>query len=349
MLGIYIGWLGQKNLGDDAMFQVCGEVVPGVAWTGIDRILRRPTTWSHRVVCWRHRLAARVGRERGILGGGTILNRNDSWIGQYELVRARVGHAVPVFSPGVAHPEFWSRTDGWRPTLTRWRDLLGELPVVGVRGPRSKALLDEAGFPNVIVSGDPALALYSGPAPAPPPGRRSVAFNVGRSGGLMWGDEDAALREISAAAGLLARDGWDVRFVPVWDRDEAVCRAAAVDAELSPTSVLPLELDARLFVRSLHAFDVVVGVKLHASVLAAAAGVLFVPLEYRPKVRDFAESVDWGGEVVRTSDVRAADLAERVRRLHADGEACRRRLDTSVSRVAHDFRKYATGVAATLA
>jgi hypothetical protein len=340
MHGIYIGWLGEKNLGDDAMFQVCREVLPQVAWSGIDRIYRTPKGWAQRLTQWRHHLARRMGREVGLLGGGTILNRNESWIRYYELTRERVQRPVPVFSPGVAHPEFWSRIDGWESTLPQWRDLLGELPVVGVRGPRSKALLDDAGFADVMVTGDPALALYEGPAPVPPPGRRSVAFNVGRSGGLMWGDEDTALREIAAAAALLRTDGWDVRFVPVWEQDEPVCVEAAVAAGLGAGHVLPLELDARVFVRSLHAFDVVVGMKLHASVLAAAAGVPFVPLEYRPKVRDFAESIGWGEEVIRTSDVSAAALADCVRRLHVDGALYRARLDSAVARSANALADY---------
>jgi hypothetical protein len=48
-----------------------------------------------------------------------------------------------------------------RTTERREQNLaLRELPVVGVRGPFSKAELEDYGLRNVIVSGDPALLLH---------------------------------------------------------------------------------------------------------------------------------------------------------------------------------------------
>jgi polysaccharide pyruvyl transferase WcaK-like protein len=56
--------------------------------------------------------------------------------------------------------------------------------------------------------------------------------------------------------------------------------------------------------------SLVIGERLHACVLAAAAGRPFVPIEYRPKVRDFALSVGMGEHVVRTDEVSGLSLVE---------------------------------------
>ncbi len=59
--------------------------------------------------------------------------------------------------------------------------------------------------------------------------------------------------------------------------------------------------------------DVVVGERLHAAIMAAAAGTPFVGLEYRPKLRDFARSVDQEDFIVRTDEMdRLQSVFERV-------------------------------------
>lgn len=52
--------------------------------------------------------------------------------------------------------------------------------------------------------------------------------------------------------------------------------------------------------------------KLHAGVLAAAANVPFVSLEYQPKCRDFAASIGWDEFVVRTDQIRPDRLIDLV-------------------------------------
>ena len=108
-----------------------------------------------------------------------------------------------MFSPGVADPVFWSRFEDWRDTRAGWRAALEHLPEIGVRGPNSKRLLEEAGLRNVIVTGDPALALRR-PAAASTPGRRAVAINVGRANGLVWGSEERVLAALADAAARLS-------------------------------------------------------------------------------------------------------------------------------------------------
>ena len=49
-----------------------------------------------------------------LLGGGTLINRTPAWLDEYRRQLRAARRPVPVFSPGVAHPEYWALVDGKR-------------------------------------------------------------------------------------------------------------------------------------------------------------------------------------------------------------------------------------------
>jgi len=283
------------------------------------------------------------GGAPALLGGGTLINRTPEWLDEYRRLRRGARKPVPVFSPGVANPTYWSRKPGWRDTRSEWREALADLPEVGVRGPLSKHLLDEAGVRNVSVTGDPALIFHRCPRQQTH-ARRRVAINAGRSNGEMWGNEDHVIVALADSARRLRAFGFEVRVFPVWDRDEPVCREVARAAGLPPESVDPLILAPDAFIDYLDRFDIVVSVKLHATVLAAAAGVPFVAVEYRPKVRDFTESVGCASQTFRSCDIDGAGLARAVLDLYDNLPVARERLGARVVELSETFRAYAQRV-----
>lgn len=348
--GLYQGWIGWRNLGDEVMFEACRRCLPRIRWTAIpfgDVPPPRPVAARLRSAGARFAARLRPGSV-AMLGGGTIVNRTPAWLEQYRRLARTVGRPVPVFAPGVADPAFWSGVAGWRDRRAEWRAALAPLPVIGVRGPRSKQLLDEAGCANVVVAGDPGLAFHRGATPVPDAPRRTVALNAGRAQGRVWGGEDRMLAALAGAARELSGAGYAVRVFAVWDRDVPVCHEVARAAGLPPDAVDPLLVEADAALRYLDAFDVVVSVKLHAAVLAAAAGVPFVAVEYQPKVRDFTESIGWGRRTLRSDAVAASDVARAVRATDDDLAAVREGLAARVSEVAEGLRAYARQVEALL-
>ncbi|WP_324670408.1 WecB/TagA/CpsF family glycosyltransferase [Geochorda subterranea] len=95
-----------------------------------------------------------------------------------------------------------------------------------------------------------------------------------------------------------------------------------VDVQVAPAD--PVEA-----VRALGAFDVVVGVRLHALILAGAAGVPFVGLAYDPKVTALLAEVGWPVAAVEPRD--AADAGawrQRLEAVAADHAGLRSRLES---------------------
>lgn len=337
--GSYHGWLGWRNLGDEAMFEVCRRQLPRVHWSGASLDAPPARRGLPRVRArWRR---GGGGATVALLGGGTIVNRTPLWLDRYRELRRTARRPVPLFSPGVADPAFWSRFEGWRDTRAGWCAALADLPEIGVRGPHSKRLLEEAGLRNVTVTGDPALSLRRPAGALPPPGRRAVAINVGRANGLMWGSEERTLAAMADAAARLAAARFSVRVFPVWADDEDACRSVARAARLPDDAVDPLILDPDAFLEYLGGFDVVLSIKLHAAVLSAAAGVPFVAVEYQPKVRDFVDSVGWGRFAFRSDTVVSTQLECAVRALHDDLAAARAALEARVAELAQEFSAYA--------
>jgi len=245
-----------------------------------------------------------------------------------------------VFGTGVASPVFWTGRDHWQDTRPQWAERLRELPVVGVRGPHSKELLEEVGLTNAEVVGDSGLLFERGRDPDRATGG-VVAVNVGQSEGSVWGgSEEAIEREVSALVKLLISWGLQVELMPIWDADIERTRRVLARCGERGVHMHDVTTSAEEFMDRLADVDVLVGLKLHALVLAAAANVPVYCLEYRPKCRDFARSIDWEDRCVRTSDMTGGDVAERVAEMIHIAPELRRRLAGNVHALADRFRSY---------
>jgi len=80
--------------------------------------------------------------------------------------------------------------------------------------------------------------------------------------------------------------------------------------------------------------------KLHAGILAAAANVPFVGLEYQPKCRDFAASIGWEDFVIRTDALQPSTLIDRVANLIEQLESQRKYLCERMCVLMDSFESY---------
>lgn len=337
-VGLYYGWIGHGNLGDECMFEACKGALPAIRWQ---------VFYDHQEASVKRELSRMASGSpdaplevSGVLGGGTFINRHPQALRRYLNLSQIIGRPAPVFGTGVASPVFWTGRGHWQDTRSQWAECLRELPVVGVRGPHSKELLEEVGLTNVEIVGDSGL-LFERRRDPDRATNGVVAVNIGQSEGFVWGgDEEAIERETIALVKLLVSRGIKVELVPIWDADIETTRRVLAGCGEGGVRMHNVTTSAEAFMDRLKDVDVLVGLKLHALVLAAAANVPFYCLEYRPKCRDFARSVDWEDYCVRTSDMKGGDVAERVAEMTRAAPGLRRRLAGSVHSLNERFRGY---------
>lgn len=369
--GIYMGWVGFGNLGDEAMYALCKERFPFVHWstlsemvytTNVTQFVRRATK-DYRYIGRAlrdellhqprmrnfatkgvHKIVRYVGGEVGLLGGGTLINRNAQVLDSYLDVRTRTRCSVPIFGTGVASPDFWSSKPGWKDRRKDWVAALADLPTVGVRGPRSMELLNDADAKNVVVCGDPAIAYYSESSSANSleltnePMR--IAINTGECSGNLWGSPDGLEESLIGFVRWLKDENHQIELIPVSVNDTQACITLARRCNLEQRTINPPLTSHTTFMQKIKAFDLVIALKLHAAILSAAANVPCVVLAYEPKCLDFAASVEWEEFSIRTDRLSATRLIELVSSLIAHLPAARATLRVNASRLSQRFREY---------
>ena len=372
--GIYLGWVGFGNLGDEAMWQVCRQRFPQIHWStmgdlttpvaerAVGRAIKDPG-WLVRVAReelrdaarlrlmlrkYEHHVSALFTGEVGVLGGGTFINRNQNILDAYTELRRKLKRPIPVFGTGVASSAYWSRTKGWSDRRKQWAELLGELPVIGVRGPLSKAELDGCGLRNIVISGDPALLLHEPLNPQKSSrDRLTIAFNFGEPAGGMNGSEDRVASVLATAAREIARKH-RVKFIPIWPADVAACERLALRAGLPASSVTAPCVTHVQFRNEVQDSDFLVAFKLHAGILAAACNVPFLLFEYQPKCRDFMASAGWEQLCIHPGEASPEFILHQIECVETRGSQWREEICKTVSTLVQVFEDYCRKIAPLL-
>jgi polysaccharide pyruvyl transferase WcaK-like protein len=321
----YLGWHGRGNLGDDAIYDAVRlqlaratfldlprfpyEIIYAAA-TGLNRSLRRSTQ---------------------MMGGGTLVGRRDwrRWATRgLALTRGNGSFAIGV---GVEDPRFVGRRSGsHKRELERWAPILSEFHTVSARGPRSAELLSDIGL-DVEVSGDPALLL---PPPQVAPEDGLIGVNLG-FGDDLWGHDPQMVTDVVAhAVRQLSCQGY--RFVGVlMNRSDRRWTEAAL-SDVAADIVSPA--DALGAARQLARCSVAIVSRLHAGILAALSGTPVTSLEYQPKCRDFALSINDERSLLRTDKLSSGAVVDAVRAALADSSSIRAGTQAAVDRLQHRLR-----------
>jgi len=294
------GFFGHDNLGDEALYDAAESLFNKCS---LLKYPRKPWLTSIAKVLPRIHCA--------ILGGGTLINRIESW----RRLAERCFDIFPssfVFGTGVAHPSFWSSRGEWKDTRREWKSILEKCSYVGVRGPLSAQLLADAGLEHVEIVGDPALTFaLRGPPENSSHIPDSIGLNLGQANGCMWGSEDRVLDEYVKLATFARKAGWRVKWFVVYPPDLSITEKAA---ELSGTGqeIHKIYCDVNRYLELVGPLSTFVGMKLHATALATCAYVPSVMLEYRPKCRDYMQSIGQDDATIRTDSAKAEEIWEIV-------------------------------------
>lgn len=323
----YLGWLGHGNLGDEVNFLASQRLFPTYRLLPFKSSAK--TVWFERLMRQRLFVAS-------FLGGGTLINKREM-LESFQIAQRRYQPSV-VFGTGVADPIFWGQTTGERDSLKEWVACLEACSFVGVRGPRSKDLLKNAGFQRAEVVGDPAL-FFADDRIIPKSGNKLLGVNIGTADNRLWGDERHILEFVVRLVKVMIEKGYRIVFVPAWEPDLAYIEEAAkrINHADSVTVFRPDEsLDRTM--ECLRACDLFIGEKLHSVVLALCANTPSLMLAYRPKCLDFMLSMDLDRFCVRTDRLSLDGIVDLIEELAQHIESYQLRISQKATAF-HDLQK----------
>jgi polysaccharide pyruvyl transferase CsaB len=197
---------------------------------------------------------------------------------------------------------------------------------ITVRDEGSADLLAEYGVPRsrVHVAADPAILVEAGNASslvaqlgitaAPRPW---VAINL-----RPWGDagqgEQLVAQGVSLARAVCEQLGGTAVLLPLQRAPDDDLRMLQPIADATGAAVMEQQLSPSDTVGALTELDLVIGMRLHALVLALAAGKPFVALSYDPKVSEFASSAGLGEHVHSIAELEVGGIISSCQALIQD-------------------------------
>jgi hypothetical protein len=296
----YVGWVGYSNLGDEAIKDACDELFKPLGLLPGGASKYRPVEAIRDI--WP------LGGV--LLGGGTLIGHNGP-IDEFKYGVQKYGCGV-IIGAGV-EPVETDQIPNW---LLQWREVLVNIEFVGVRGIDSARVLSKVGI-NAVVTGDTALYFgennsYWSPLPM------HIGINIGQSNGHVYGHEEIISSQYSEFIKLLIIDGWQVEFFCVVPDDVEITLKTAKKAGIERPRIHKIYLDSRKYKEVVKRMSVFVGMKLHSVVLANCAGVPAVMIEYRPKCKEYMESVNMGEYVIRSDSISPNDVMLKVDHVYAN-------------------------------
>jgi polysaccharide pyruvyl transferase WcaK-like protein len=257
----YEGWIGSKNIGDEACFEAIKALlgdeykfVPCIKQKSIDD---PPDLY--------------------ILGGGTILRACDPSI-------KRRWPDVPLVVWGSGVEKYGVDVGG--EIHENFYKTVNEATLIGTRGQISHQFILEKTGKNVEIIGDSALYLNID-MKIENTGLKTkrIAFNIGDTGSYMYGTIGDLVIKARELVDHLKNLKYEIVLFSMWPKDIPILKRMLDEKIVMPNTSVEL-------MKFFRTCRFVVGEKLHTSVLAAAAGVPFISLAYREKCLDFISSIE---------------------------------------------------------
>ena len=306
----YVGWLGHDNLGDEALYKINTEI-----FEPFHLIPEIGTPYYSKIT---------------LFGGGTLLPSYASKVIPNEY---NYGYGV-----GVRNPHFWGEPNA---SLTEKMKILN-FRYLGVRGNTSKRLLNNWGIDCEVI-GDPCLLLEPNHYEEGErgEGEKKIAINVG-SDGLVWGDdEERVFREVGRLCKILKRSGYHPILIPFYRNNLHDIQRIS---EATNTRVFRNWMNIQEVLDLIASCRVLIGEKLHSVIFSAATHTPFISLEYRPKCRDFAETLGFEKYIVKTDGIKAEKVMRTFYDLSNNWTEMHRELVRNVETYRKRLRQFATKI-----
>ncbi|BAY15218.1 polysaccharide pyruvyl transferase CsaB [Anabaenopsis circularis NIES-21] len=320
----YVGWLGDANLGDEALYLAFKDLFSEFQVLTYDDFGELNYAY-HRAIhplelyLYRNFIKSQDFYNLVFLGGGTLIHWQ-SYLERFQHALQK-GYQGIVFGTGVGDPDFWSdyySDINYSALINQWVQVLSKAKYVSVRGFRSAKILENHGFSNAKVIGDPALSICT-PRDSSLLKNRKIAINLG-SHGQMWGSQSLVIKNIIEVVNHLLANNWLVEFIPMHQKDFDIGLDLIRNFNSKNISIWRKYKDIQQTLFRIKSYDIVIGQRLHSVVLAHGCGVPAIMLEYQPKCRDFMESMGMERYSLRTDTLIIDNVLELVEEIENNYE-----------------------------
>ncbi len=304
---LYLGWVGRKNLGDDLMLNVFKSIMsrendnkeiqiipsfPEINLNNIDNYdiivlgggsliledgfintLYKATKKNKKIFIW----------------GSGVDNRTSNLSVEKSISKHKCIHN------NVIKKEF----------INKLIEVLLNSNFIGVRGPLTFKFLKDIGInkDRIDIIGDPGFMLEYKAKDNLSRNNKIIGLNWGNSNNVIYGQNEIEVEnQLVKAIHILINMGYKIYIYTVWDKDIKHNERIYKKIDDKTNVVLSTELytENELMERIAN-FDLTINFKLHSNLISLACDVPFIPLGYRLKVYDFAQSIKLGNIVVDTA------------------------------------------------
>lgn len=349
-LAAYSGWVGNQNIGDEAICKAVQRLLPNLEFSQYEYTERRdiviygggtifPSVVSRNSVYSDRAFTAAIG----------VGARNPSfWNQQFSkfdlgyftgiTVNKNQGRLPIIDNPLYRLTKFFDSYWSYNKTLT-YKDFeavrKADIDYLGVRGPDTSNRFRQFGIKHEIV-GDTALILEPSSYKSEDTHRIAVTLRDNSYYGWSTNDYHDSVVEFCQQNA----DDYEFVFMPFWPPDIEVCMNAAGQVPGATFRDFCSRVNVQATLDEIAKCDLVIGDKLHANVLGACAYTPFVSLEYRPKNLDFAKSVGMDKFSKRTDTIDTTWLQDRLEQIKNSDEH-KDRMKTQVDTYRNSLRDFA--------
>ncbi len=323
------GYYGFENLGDEALLAsiiyALREKVPGLNIVVLSAKPEKTCSLYdvEAVDRWNPLAVVKTLKSADLLisGGGSLLQDVTGpmtipyYLGIIWLAKM-LGKPVMVYAQGIG-----PINGSFGRLLVRW--IINRTDFITLRDIASSRLLQEIGIyrPPVEVTADPVFGWYAGGQEPSSNAKPRVGIFVREWKGIL-----AYKKAVAGLADYLFDNGREVAFIPMqFPADTAPIHEIAGMMKHRPV-IIEQELDFRRLTGLVGEMELVIGMRLHALIIATLCGVPSVGLSYDPKVSEFLDSVEQP-DFDDLENVTAAELIKKIDEVIINKELIRSKLN----------------------
>lgn len=314
---LVIGWYGEGNIGDEAILQSIKDdlektfdanvraLSTRVEYTkrmqGVEAVSHMPLSMKSFVLnilnFKKFKPAINAIKESDVilLGGGGFLSdwsyfNPFNWL-KYIVIAKKFNKKTMLYAIGTG--PFRTKFGKFcvRYVVNKYID------IITVRDKESKEWLIKAGVKKkIIVSGDPVIGLNYRPSELDSPkiNKKRITFVLNpylkEKNPLKYKNLENSLVEFIK---MFKGEEFELLFLPFENSKDYQFNKGLIEASGVEAKLINLELDPNTTMNILAKSDVVVSLRLHGNIMAAACGTPFLPIVYHHKTAEFIKKLGW--------------------------------------------------------